>query len=142
MALGMSFLDSTSMRAHHNAEGAEKRAHGRERDWREALGRSRGGYGTTACVIADGRGRAIAFALAPGQAHELPLASGLLDSLPDAPGWIIGDRGYASDAFRGRFRSGRWAYVPPFHPSARMRRSPVPPGSATTVRVWRTSGRD
>ena len=37
---------------------------------REALGRSRGGYGTKACVIADGRGRAVAFALAPGQAHE------------------------------------------------------------------------
>ncbi len=29
-------------------------------------------------MIADGRGRAIAFALAPGQAHELPLAPGLL----------------------------------------------------------------
>jgi hypothetical protein len=29
---------------------------------------------------------AIAFALAPGQAHELPLAPGLLDSLPDVPG--------------------------------------------------------
>ena len=54
---------------------------------REALGRSRGGYGTKACVIADGRGRAIAFALAPGQAHELPLAPGLLGCLPDVPGW-------------------------------------------------------
>ena len=53
-------------------------------------------------MIADGRGRAIAFALAPGQAHELPLAAGLLDSLPDVPGWVIGDRGYASDAFRER----------------------------------------
>jgi hypothetical protein len=69
---------------------------------REALGRSRGGYGTKACVIADGRGRAIAFALAPGQAHELPLAPGLLGCLPDVPGWIVGDRGFASDAFRER----------------------------------------
>jgi transposase len=33
----------------------------KERDRREALGRSRGGYGTKACVIADGRGRAVAF---------------------------------------------------------------------------------
>ncbi len=71
-----------------------------ERDRREALGRSRGGYGTKACVIADGRGRAVAFALAPGQAHELPLASGLLGCLPDIPGWVVGDRGLASDAFR------------------------------------------
>ena len=53
-------------------------------------------------MIADGRGRAIAFALAPGQAHELPLAPGLLGCLPDVPGWIVGDRGYASDAFRER----------------------------------------
>src|SRR5215211_5170932 len=30
------------------------------RDEREALGRSRGGYGTKACVIADGLGRAVA----------------------------------------------------------------------------------
>jgi transposase len=51
-------------------------------------------------VIADGRGRAIAFALAPGQAHELPLAPRLLGCLPDVPGWIVGDRGFASDAFR------------------------------------------
>jgi transposase len=53
-------------------------------------------------VIADGRGRALACALAPGQAHELPLAPGLLGCLPDVPGWIVGDRGFASDGFRDR----------------------------------------
>ena len=67
---------------------------------REALGRSRGGYGTKACVITDGAGRAISFALAPGQAHELPLAPALVDCLPDIPGWVVGDKGYASHAFR------------------------------------------
>ena len=67
---------------------------------REALGRSRGGYGTKACVITDGAGRAISFALAPGQAHELPLAQDLVDCLPDVPGWVVGDKGYASHAFR------------------------------------------
>jgi transposase len=51
-------------------------------------------------VIADGRGRAIAFALAPGQAHELPLAPDLLDSLPDRPLWVVADRGYSSHSFR------------------------------------------
>ena len=66
----------------------------------EALGRSRGGYGTKACVITDGAGRAISFALAPGQAHELPLAQDLVDCLPDIPGWVVGDKGYASHAFR------------------------------------------
>ncbi len=65
-------------------------------------------------MIADGRGRAIAFALAPGQAHELPLAPGLLGCLPDVPGWVVGDRGLASDAFRERIRDiGARPAIPP-----------------------------
>jgi transposase len=81
---------------------------------REALGRSRGGYGTKACVIADAAGRAVAFALAPGQAHELPLAPDLLACLPDIPGWIVGDRGYASHAFRDLiWATGSRPAIPP-----------------------------
>ena len=53
-------------------------------------------------MIADGSGRAIAFALAPGQAHDLPLAPGLLACLPDAALWVVGDKGYSSQAFRAR----------------------------------------
>ncbi len=104
VALGMVFLDGTSVRAHQKAAGArearDESAGAETHAGREALGRSRGGYGTKACVIADGRGRAVAFALAPGQAHELPMAPGLLGCLPDVPGWVVGDRGLASDAFR------------------------------------------
>ncbi|ALR88193.1 Transposase [Acetobacter pomorum DM001] len=73
-----------------------------ERDHREALGRSRGGYGTKVCVIADGHGKAFGFALAPGQAHELPLAPAMLDSLPATPLWVVADKGYASNAMRER----------------------------------------
>jgi putative transposase len=51
----------------------------------EALGRPRGGYGSEACVIADAAGRAIAFRLAPGQAHELPQELPLLKALPGVP---------------------------------------------------------
>lgn len=66
VALGRTFIDGTTIRAHHKAAGAEKRGDdNRGRDQREALGRSRGGYGTKVGVIADGRGRAVAFALAP-----------------------------------------------------------------------------
>jgi transposase len=79
---------------------AQKGGTSRQRDRREALGRSRGGFGTKACVVADGQGRAVAFALAPGQAHELPLAPELLDRLPRVPRWVVGDRGYSSGAFR------------------------------------------
>jgi transposase len=51
-------------------------------------------------VIADALGRAIAFRISPGQAHELPQAVALLDSLPGIPMWVVGDRGYTSHAFR------------------------------------------
>ncbi len=51
-------------------------------------------------MIANGAGRAIAFALAPGQAHELPMAPGLLDCLAGIPGWVVGDRGLSSHDFR------------------------------------------
>ena len=102
---GMVFIDASSIRAHHKAAGAMK--HGvasAERDRREALGRSRGGYGTKACVIADGAGRALGFVLAPGQAHELPLAPWLLSLLLFIPLWVVGDRGYASRLFRALVR--------------------------------------
>ncbi|HZA88295.1 MAG TPA: IS5 family transposase [Acidimicrobiales bacterium] len=101
MEAGMAFLDGTGIRAHHKAAGAAKKGgSSAQRDAREGLGRSRGGYGTKACVIADASGRAIGFALAPGQAHELPLAPLLLAVLSLIPAWIVADRGYASRAFR------------------------------------------
>ena len=46
--------------------------------------------------MAEAGGRAVSFALAPGQAHELPIVPGLLGCLPDVPGWVVGDRGLAS----------------------------------------------
>ena len=51
-------------------------------------------------MIADSAGRAVAFFLAPGQAHELPQAVPLLATLPGVPLWVVGDRGYSSHAFR------------------------------------------
>ena len=32
-----------------------------------------------------------AFALAPGQDYERPMGPGLLDCLPDMPGWVLSD---------------------------------------------------
>ena len=51
-------------------------------------------------MIADAMGRAVAFVLAPGQAHELPHAVALLDVLPGVPKWVVADRGYSSHGFR------------------------------------------
>src|SRR5215203_4874119 len=94
--------------------GSSKGGSQAERDHREALGRSRGGYGTKACVIADASGRAIAFRIAPGQAHELPHAIPLLDQLPSVPQWVVGDRGYTSHGFREHIWSiGARPAIPP-----------------------------
>ena len=51
-------------------------------------------------MIADSLGRAIAFRIAPGQAHELPEAIPLLEKLPGVPAWVVADRGYTSHTFR------------------------------------------
>ena len=65
-------------------------------------------------MIADASGRAIGFALAPGQAHELPLAPLLLTLLSIIPAWIVADRGYASHAFRDLIWSlGARPAIPP-----------------------------
>ena len=50
--------------------------------------------------MADAAGHAIAFRIAPGQAHELPQAIPLLNRLPGVPKWVVGDCGYTSQAFR------------------------------------------
>ena len=98
---------------------------GTRRPASEALGRSHGGYGTKACVIADAFGRAVTFSLAPGQAHELPQAIGLLECLPGVPRWVVADRGTTSHAFRGHIWNHR--------PSARrLIRFPRSGGQETT----------
>src|SRR3954451_5326574 len=140
VALGMAFLDGTTIRAHQKAAGADKKgAHGEQRDRREALGRSRGGYGTQACVIADGRGRAVAFALAPGQAHALPMGPGLLDCPTCRDGGLATAALPPTPSATG---SGTSAPDRPSRQSAPMRRSPARPGSTPTGTWSRTSGRD
>jgi transposase len=65
-------------------------------------------------VIADAAGRAVAFILTPGQAHELPQAVPLLDRLPGVPKWVVADRGYSSHAFREHIRDlGARPAIPP-----------------------------
>ena len=62
--LEAAFLDGTVVRAHPKAAGAAGGAPA------QALGRSRGGFGTKAMAVCDRRGRALAFTLLPGQAER------------------------------------------------------------------------
>jgi transposase len=112
--LEAAFLDGTVVRAHPKAAGAVGGAAA------HALGRSRGGFGTKAMAVCDRRGRALAFALLPGQASELRATTGLLAALPAGIGWIVGDRGFSSGAFRRAIvRQGALPVVPahPTHPA-------------------------
>src|SRR5690242_8821289 len=53
------------------------------------------------------------FGASSGPSAGIGYAPGLLDSLPDVPGWVVGDRGLASDAFRERIRDlGAWPAIP------------------------------
>src|SRR5215203_2497036 len=101
-ACGLAWPSSTAPRSGRTPRrrGGQKGGPRASRGEGEALGRSRGGYGTKAVVVADGSGRAVAFRIAPGQAHELPHAVPLLDRLPGVPLWVVADRGYASHSFR------------------------------------------
>ena len=132
----MAFLDGTDIRAHAKAAGAAKKGIGESRDEREALGRSRGGYGTKAAVVADAQGRAVAFVLAPGQAHEAPLAPMLLDALPGSPLWVVGDRDLSSDDLRERIRG----HGPRSQPSATRLPCAAPTSSMPTATTSSASG--
>lgn len=114
IALGMAFIDGTKIRAHPEAAGAEKA--GRQ----PAARCARGAWPLSRQLwhksLRDRRRARTRHRLRahPGQAHELPLAPGLLGRLPDVPGWIVGDRGFAADAFRERIRTrGARPAIPP-----------------------------
>lgn len=57
------YVDSTTIRASRAAAGAKKRGC-------QALGRSRGGYGTKLHLLCDAKGNPLAACLGPGQQHD------------------------------------------------------------------------
>src|SRR5260370_41417334 len=90
--LGVLLLDSTIIRAHQHAAGAEGSC-----PQAEALGRSRGGFRTKIHVACDGLGKPVKINLTPGQEHDITQGPALIAG-SDAEK-IIADRGYDSDAF-------------------------------------------
>ncbi len=98
------------------------------------------GYGTKDCVIADSEGRAIVSRIAPGQAHELPDAIPLLNSLPGVPPGLWRIRAIPVTASAST--SGAWGPDRPSQPRLMRHPSPVRTGSTTTVTLSSVSGRD
>ena len=86
-------IDSTVIRAHPCAAGAAG-SHAEA----EALGRSRGGFGTKIHAITDALGNPLDFVLTGGQASDIGQADRLLGMTPVAAAAFVGDKGYDSDA--------------------------------------------
>ena len=71
-------------------------------------------------ALVDSHGHALAFHLAPGQAHEAPLAPALLDMMQDdVPLWVVADKGLSSAAIREHIRAmGARPVIPAGHNEA------------------------
>lgn len=99
-------LDSTVIRAHPHAAGMNT-----DQD-DQALGYSRGGFGTKLHLAVDALGNPVILHLSPGQDADVTHAETLLgDFEPDA---VLGDKGYDSDEFAAKIESrGAEVVIPP-----------------------------
>jgi transposase len=100
-------LDSTVIRAHQHAAGAE----GTSAE-KEALGRSRGGFSTKIHVACDGLGKPTEITLTPGQTHDVTQGPELIAN--NEADKVIADKGYDSDEFVAKIEAaGATAVIPP-----------------------------
>jgi transposase len=99
-------MDSTVIRAHPHAAGMN----GGKDD--QALGRSRGGFGTKIHLAVDSLGNPVSIHLSPGQDADISHANELLgDRQAQA---VLGDKGYDSDQLVATIVSrGAQAVIPP-----------------------------
>jgi transposase len=89
----------------------EKKADGSGGQGEQALGRSRGGFGTKAHVRVNGLGLPTKFVLTPGQAADITQADALLDGTTAEV--VIADRGYDKRALVERIEGlGAEAVIP------------------------------
>ena len=130
------FLDSTVVRAHQKAAGGGDG---------QGLGRSRGGFGTKVCAVADDAGRLLSMVLLPGQASDLGGARAAVLALPSPAGLLVADRGFSAGWFREWLAGLGIRPVIPAHPThppvaydrrAYARRSAVERGWAR-LKEWR-----
>jgi transposase len=90
----------------------------------QEIGRSRGGPSTKLHTLVDALGNPVAFALSPGQTHEMKHASELLESVRDA--YVVGDSAYSSKALIEDLRARGCNPVigtNPTHPSRELDRA-------------------
>jgi transposase len=96
-------IDSTLIRAHPHAAGARKNADGTGGQSDEALGRSRGGFGTKIHAAVNGLGLPVNLLLTAGQEADINQAENLIQDIPCEA--VIGDKGYDSKKFADSIES-------------------------------------
>ena len=105
--LSVLLLDSTIIRAHQHAAGAE----GSSAE-AEALGRSRGGFSTKIHVACDGLGKPVKIILTPGQDHDVTKAPELIQGSQAEK--VIADKAYDSNALIALIEAqGATPVIPP-----------------------------
>jgi transposase len=112
----LALLDSTVVRAHQHAAGAQKKKSG---VGQPALGRSRGGLSTKIHLVALDERTALALSLSAGQAHDAPPGEQLVAEVitPEAQiQAVCADRAYDTDALRAQLAAAptpKQAVIPP-----------------------------
>ena len=100
-------LDASHVKAHQDASRNPLSAE------EQALGKTKGGRNTKLSVVVNLTGRLVALKLVPGNEHDIKSAA---DVLPDdlSGAFVLGDKGYDSDALRHEIRSrGGIPNIPP-----------------------------
>ncbi|HEY0959733.1 MAG TPA: IS5 family transposase [Novosphingobium sp.] len=101
-------IDATYLKAHRTASSLRVKKGNLGR----LIGRTKGGMNTKLHAITDANGRPLSFFITAGQISDYTGAAALLDDLPKAK-WLLGDRGYDADWFRGALQAkGIKPYIP------------------------------
>ena len=107
----------------HQHPGTSARCGGKKGEGDQALGRSRGGFGTKVHLRVEGAGKPVAFVLTPGQRHEASVFEELMTrgavkragrGRPRTrPERVRGDKGYSSGKIRAYLRRRGIGYTIP-----------------------------
>ena len=112
---------STLARLHGDSRASACRGLSKKEAADEALGRSRGGFGSKLHLSIDAQGQLVNVCLGPGEEHDVTRAEELLGD--EEPECVIADKAYDSDEFLEAVRQrGAEAVIPPRSNRIRKRR--------------------
>ena len=111
----LQMIDSTVVRAHHQAADAEGGTP------RQGLGRSRGGFTTKIHLRVNGAGLPMRSDITPGQTSDYPGFDLVMDDNLTELAVLLADRGYDSDKVRKTMEARNVVPVIPMRKSRKLR---------------------